>query len=128
LGDAVIVTVPIQLPSVANARLHWAAKARLVKSQRHAVGWLLGNKPRPPFPVVVTITRVGPRLYDRDNNVACQKSVIDAIAVWLGVDDRDARVSWIYEQRKGKPACVEIRIVSTIAPLGDATGSLGNLP
>ena len=28
------VTIPLALPSLANARLHWATKARIVKEQR----------------------------------------------------------------------------------------------
>lgn len=113
----VIVSIPVPLPSVANMREHWAAKARRVKSQRHAVGWILGNRPRPALPVVVTLTRVAPRSLDGDNMQSACKGVRDEVAKWLGVDDADPRVTWSYAQVKGKPPRVEIAIRS---PGGEA--------
>ncbi len=113
--------IPMALPSSANLRENWRARARRIKSQRAAVvlampvrklttarNWLtlLGK-------VVVTLTRISPRPLDDDNNVGAFKGVRDQVAAQLGVDDRDKRIAWAYRQERGKQA---IRIeVQTVA-------------
>lgn len=47
---------------------------------------------------IVTLERHGVRRMDGDNLQAGLKSVRDAIAAWLGVDDADERVWWRYAQ------------------------------
>src|SRR4051812_37553527 len=97
------LTLPLRLVSEANARGHWAVRAKRVKRQRTAVGLVLNTQPRPTLPCVVTVTRIAPRALDgHDNLQASCKATIDAIAQWLGVDDRDPRVTWRYGQRRGK--------------------------
>ena len=59
--------------------------------------------------MVVKITRLGPRRLDDDNLAACCKYVRDAIAAKVGVDDGDARYTWVYEQRIG-PYGVEVEM------------------
>ena len=58
-----------------------------------------------PGPLVVTITRVAPGVLDTDNLAGAAKSVRDAIAHWLGLDDGKAEraglVLWQVAQRKG---------------------------
>jgi hypothetical protein len=103
------IEVPLTLPSVANMREHWSAKARRVKAQRLAVAWCLkaalltdlvgrvaGHR------VAVTLTRVAPRKLDSDNLVSACKACRDQVAEYLGVDDGDSRVTWRYGQLKGK--------------------------
>jgi len=65
---------------------------------------------RPALPVAITITRIAPRMYDKDNNVASLKATIDAIAEWLNVDDRDPRITWTYAQERGAPKAYAVRI------------------
>ena len=93
-------TLPIRLESIANKRWHWARKAKYVQSIRLAV-----KLKCPEFepPCVVTMTRIAPRMLDSDNLVSCFKAARDSIAERLGVDDRDSRVLWKCEQRRGKP-------------------------
>lgn len=103
------LSVLMQLPSVANMRLHWAAKAKLFKAQRRAVWaslmsvdgreelWGLGTGRC----LRVTLTRVSPRKLDDDNLQAAFKAVRDEVARWLGIDDGDPRVDWWYAQEKG---------------------------
>lgn len=82
----------------------WHGPARERRVQRDVVGWALraalGRTP-PALPVVVTITRVGPRALDDDNLAASCKSCRDAVAAWLCVDDRDPRVTWAVAQARG---------------------------
>lgn len=108
------VVVPLRLHSSANLREHWAVKARRVKAEREAV-WacMTAAKVKAKLPCSVTLTRVAPRALDGDNLVSCFKACRDSVAfVYLRVDDRDPRVTWVYAQRKGKPKeyAVEIEV------------------
>jgi hypothetical protein len=99
MSDA--VEIPgLRLDVTANSRLHWAAKAKRVKRQRAIVGLMLRTVARPPLPCVVTITRRSPGTLDDDNAVSSAKATRDAVATWLGVDDRDPRVAWEVRQER----------------------------
>ena len=70
--------------------------------------------PRLLDPIVVTLTRIAPRLLDVGDNLSggSLKSLRDGIADWLGVPDNDPRVTWLYDQRKGEPKkyAVEVEV------------------
>lgn len=84
-----------------NSREHWAAKHRRAKKERSTVYLKLRAKGSPPaLPATVVMWRAAPRLLDSDNAVSAMKSVRDGVADWLGIDDRDDRVTWRVEQRK----------------------------
>lgn len=113
------VTIPMKLPSLANARMHWAARARLVKQQRDAVTLALKTSKDTwsmsaaaaafyPGPLVITITRCAPRQLDDDNAVSAAKPTRDAIAAFLGLDDRDTRLRFVVRQEKAEEASVRI--------------------
>ena len=106
------VTLPLRLASEANARGSWhagAARARLARAQVNAA--LRRAEPGPlPLPVVVRITRVGPRRLDDDNLSRAAKALRDGVADWLGCDDGDPRVSWHYAQAVAR----EYRVVVTV--------------
>lgn len=106
------LTIPLRLPSAANLREHWAKKHRRVKAERDAVRMYLGARPRPPFPLVVTLTRIAPRPFDDDNIRGAFKATRDQIAEWLGVPDNDPRVRWEYaqERRGARVYAVAIRV------------------
>lgn len=89
-----IYKIPLKLISAANAREHWAKKARRVKAERKAA--LIIQKH--PLPCVVTITRHGKRMMDGDNLQSACKGLRDGIADRLGVDDADPQVTWKYAQ------------------------------
>lgn len=100
------VTIPMNLPSVANLREHWAVKAKRTKIQRHIARFILGaalRRVHPEWPtrkVCVTITRVGSRKLDDDNLASAAKGVRDGIADALHVNDGDIdHVRWVYKQR-----------------------------
>lgn len=104
------VEFPMTLPSMANARLHWAAKARKVKAQRlttglalrdNGVGWRLKPLAKGQR-LVVTLTRVAPRKLDSHDNLrTALKHVVDEVAAFFHVDDSDPRIEWRYAQAKG---------------------------
>ena len=94
--------LPIRLPSVANLREHWAAKARRVKVQRQTVAMALRPYGAPEPPVTVEITRIAARSLDSDNLASAAKGLRDGIADWLGVDDGHPGITWVYKQEHRK--------------------------
>lgn len=95
----------MELKSETNQREHWSKKARRVKAQREHVFWAFkAERPeKPELPVYVKLTRIAPRRFDDDNLRSAFKAVRDQVSEWLGVDDADSRVEWLYEDRKGAP-------------------------
>lgn len=98
------VHIPIKLPSLANERLSWWRMARLKRDQKDAVILCLRSTDEeiPAPPVVVTITRIGPRRLDDDNLSSACKYIRDQIAAAIGVDDGSDQYTWRYAQRIGK--------------------------
>lgn len=85
-------------------------KARRVKKEREAMHWALLPH-RPALPCVVTLTRVAPSAgLDGDNLQGSLKAARDGVADWMKVDDRDPRVTWRYEQRRGRPKQYAVEI------------------
>ncbi len=95
--------MPIRTAPGMNVREHWAVRSKRVKSEREATGYVLRGCIKPAIPVVVTLTRSAPSNgLDDDNLAGALKGVRDAVAEWLGVDDRDrTRVRYAYEQVRG---------------------------
>ncbi len=125
VGDdgEIVVTFLCKIVSEANVRSHWAAKAKRAKALRELTHAVLCAYSKPELPVTVTLTRIAPRGMDDDNLGRAFKAVRDTVASWLlphnrgnqsatWADDDDPRISWRYDQRKGKVRqhAVEIRI------------------
>jgi hypothetical protein len=108
-----VVTLPLRLGRGQNAREHHYARHRRVAAEKAAVTLALraARLSPPPAPYVVTLTRISPgEGIDTDNLDGALKSVRDAVADFLGVDDSPkAPVRWIPAQDRG-PWGVEIRI------------------
>jgi hypothetical protein len=97
---------------------HWAADAKRRKDQRTITKWGLMPLPKPPLPVVVTLTRIGPRDLDTDGLAGGFKSIRDEVAAWLGTGDstRDP-VTWVYQQQRGEPKQYAARIkIESVTP------------
>lgn len=104
----IAVVVPLRLVSLGNRREHWRARARRVRLEITIVSAALAAHTPPPLPVVVEIQRVGWNRLDPDGLVGAAKSgCIDAVAAWLGVDDRDRRIHWWLSQHVAR----EVRLV-----------------
>lgn len=88
------------------------ARARRVKAEREALAWRLGPKRADlQLPVVVTLTRCAPSSgLDSDNLLSSLKGCRDQVAKWLGVDDRDPRVEWRYEQGRTLDYRVKVEV------------------
>lgn len=112
----IFARVPVRLISEANAHEHWRARQKRAKAQREAARKAMGADVRGPAPpYTITITRIGPRKLDSDNLAGSAKHVRDGVADWLGIDDGDERLTWLYAQRSegaGVYAC-EVAIESS---------------
>jgi len=95
---AVSVTVQANFAAIGNRREHWRARARRVHRELGAVTTALAGREPPSLPVTIELHRVGWNYTDADGLVGALKSPIDAVAEWLGVDDRDRRLHWRLSQ------------------------------
>ena len=102
------VLLPVRTWSEANARVHWAKRARRARIQRQAARTIvraaLTSMERPAeSKCTIELCRIGPRQLDSDNLAGSLKAVRDGVADALGLDDGDPRLVWLYDQRRGKP-------------------------
>ena len=112
----------LKLVSEANAHEHWRERQRRAKEQHLLVGAMLGLARKPQLPLRVVITRVSPQALDTDNATGSGKHVRDAVARWLGIDDRSTAVEWIVVQEKGAIG-TRVEIVPVPALDGAAVGA-----
>lgn len=107
----IVAIVPIRIESLNKTYSeHWTKRSNRNTSHRAAVWFALkaaagrDRRVSDMLPCTVTLTRIAPRSIDQHDNLrAGCKSAVDAIADLLNVDDADARVTWVYAQRKGAP-------------------------
>ena len=100
----------MELPSVANVREHFHARAKRTAAHR-GVGHLLAQgipMPGPNSAFLVVLTRCGPRPLDSDNLASAFKGIRDGVARRIGVDDGDPRITWHYEQFRAKQQSVRL--------------------
>ena len=111
------VRMNMKIVSVANLRMHWAVKAKLVRDQRTRTRMSLNAAAQSSgaemLPVTVVLTRVAPRRLDGDNLQSGFKAVRDGVADWLGLDDGNGLIDWQYVQRSGRAGeyAVEIEVI-----------------
>lgn len=108
----ITVEVPIEARSLNKRDNHFMSRARRIKAVRQAVHWALKTKKKPQLPCVVTLCRVANStgLDEHDNLPGSLKPAVDGVADWLGIDDRDPRVTWCYEQARGTEYGVRITV------------------
>lgn len=124
--DVVRVTIDgLRLTNGANAREHWATKARRAKRERGLIlRALLASGVRVPRgPWLVEITRIAPRRMDSDGATIAAKHLRDGVADWLGVDDGADAVTFTVDQRKGEPREYAVRVVIATRGPVEASGT-----
>lgn len=123
------ITVPgLHLVSEANAHeVHWH-RAKRAKQQHGVVGLVLRAHRPVAAPCEVRITRLAPGTLDTDNLQGSAKHVRDAVALWLGVDDKDPRVTWHVGQERTKHygARIAVRPWSPGAAVGSRVSITGD--
>lgn len=100
----------MNLPSLANVRLHYMQRARIAKAHRKIVRAALAGRSLPELPRMVVLTRIGPRKMDSDNLAISFKHVRDEIAAQYGVDDGSELYDWVYAQESRGKGVYAVRI------------------
>lgn len=121
------VLIPLRTVSALNAHELWQARNRRTKAERAetdvALRRRMGWQAQAAFKrelaaggrLVVTLERRGRGTLDDDNLRGALKGVRDEVASWLGINDRDERVRWDYEQSRWRTWSVLVRIESEVA-------------
>lgn len=111
MNPSLVIELPLHTVSEANDETYWRNRQRRAKGQRGATALLLRAHRVPTIPCVVRLTRIAPRTLDAgDNASSFAKHIRDEIAAWLGVNDRDSRVGWVYGQERGKVRQYAVRL------------------
>jgi hypothetical protein len=106
----------IRTKSEMNTRDGWKARwARSKPAKERArvatLAYLPHSLIRRQGQLLVTLTRLAPRLLDDDNLRSALKSVRDGVAKAIGVDDGPGgRITWGYQQDKAPWQCYGVRI------------------
>lgn len=117
--------IAVRTISALNAREHYRARAERVRRERLATLAALRAQvgTPPPLPprgsgrkLLVVLTRIAPRALDSDNCAGALKSVRDAVAQWLSIDDADPRVHFEPEQDPGDRHAVRVEFVRDAVP------------
>lgn len=111
-----LATIPIRTLSALNSREHWRARAKRVRDERWVTHVMLSefDGQKPLLPCAIRLTRVGPTsgLDPFDNLPSALKGIADAVAAWLGVDDKNPDVlRFVPHQERGKAWAVRVELV-----------------
>lgn len=118
-GAFVAVDLPLRVVSEGNKRGHWARRAERTKQARGLAQTMLRAHAPAQWdgsPLAVILTRIAPCKLDDDNLRASLKATRDGVADWLGIDDRDARVRWLYDQERAGVRTYGVRVHVTRDP------------
>lgn len=114
-----VIHVPVRTHNELNASRagSWRGRFERRKAVKEAVTYaLLGehwerDKPSAETPWSVRLVRLGPRDMDDDGVVSALKSVRDAFAAFVGVDDKHRSVvRYAYDQERAKEHGVRIEV------------------
>lgn len=106
------ILIPLRTCSENNMREHHMARARRRKQQRITAALMTRvTANQLGLPCSVKLVRIAPSNgLDGDNLQGALKAVRDGIADAFEVDDRDPRLTWVYDQRRG-PYSVEVTLM-----------------
>ena len=117
LTDPIEVSIALKTRSEMNNREHWRFTAKRAREQRGTTAIVMqpyAFRLKGYFPLLVTFTRISPGsgLDAHDNLPSSMKHVCDGLCDVLGISDRDPRIAFRYDQRRGKRGeyGVEIRL------------------
>jgi hypothetical protein len=106
--------LPIKTESEMNMSEHWGTRASRANTQKRMINLAFHSHSPIELPCTVRLIRISQRELDGDNLQGAFKYVRDAIADNLipglkpGRADGDPRITWEYDQEKGKPIHVKI--------------------
>ena len=98
-----VFDLPVKTVSTLNQREHFRVSGARKALHRATTRRCVQGLPVPSLPVIVVLTRHSSGTMDsHDNLPSAFKHIVDELAVWMGIDDADARVQWRYAQEKCK--------------------------
>lgn len=130
----IIWELPLKTVSESNSSEHWTSKSKRHRQQQFFVRALFSRETREiPIPCTVTMTRIGPRFLDAEDNLPMSfKWIKDEIGACLfpekvvsykkksgahasnkGHADSDPRVKWKYSQEKSPRRAIRIEFEGT---------------
>ncbi len=128
----IIWTLPLKTVSEANCSEHWSKKSKRHRQQQFFIRSLFSHEASEiKLPCSVKLIRISPRILDDDNLRSAFKWIRDEIAECLfpekkkvaiirgkvvilkGFNDSDSRITWLYDQEKGKTLSIRIEISPT---------------
>lgn len=119
LPKVIRVDIPVrtQNPLNGHRRFYWEV-TKTSKEQKALCTMVLNSWHPTPLPVelpaLITLYKHTPHhgRLDPDGLAASMKYVQDSVAKWLGLDDGDLRLHWLYRTCKGKQnaPCVTVEI------------------
>jgi hypothetical protein len=111
------VLIPLRTRGGMNSREHPMVRHRRVAAEKETVRWHLkaaerAGLKRPDTPCTFVLTRIAPSggLDPFDNLPSSLKSVVDALAAWMGVDDRKSEVVRYTSSQERGPWGVRIEV------------------
>lgn len=111
--DCVWLSLPLRTWGPNGSHGHWSQQAKRRRDLKTATLLALRTEVgqvAPFVPAVIVITRVGTRKMDTDNAAYACKGLRDGVAEWLGIDDGDERLTWIYKTRQSFGFAVEVEM------------------
>lgn len=109
-----MILLPIRTIPEKNKRERWWVTAKRVKEQRSLARMFTIQKITgvTRSPKKILLRRVSPRFLDVPDGLSCALAAIrDGVADAFGTDDSQrAGIEWTYDQRQGKPPCVEVEL------------------
>lgn len=120
LAPLLTLLVEVDTRPEANDHSHWrgrSTRSRIANEVVFDALVLLSARPDVQRGLVVRMTRISPGHVDDDNAVTALKHVRDAIARWLGIDDRSPLVTWLCERStEAGPMRAHIEVFARGAP------------
>lgn len=118
-----VIHVPVRTRNNLNVRRHWRVRSKENIAVKEAVtyallgvDWAWTASPSEADPWDVRLVRLGPREMDDDGVVSALKSVRDAFAKFVNVDDKRRDViRYLYDQERSKEFGVRIEVVRRAA-------------
>ena len=126
-GDTTVTAelVGLRVHNPLNGREHWRVVAKRAKTEKALTRAVLLNLVLPELPVVVTLTRMGKRLFDIEAVGASLKHVKDAVADAYGLDDADQRIEWRFEQAVAGVYGVKLKVAGRAGSAADPACTSG---
>lgn len=113
----ITIIIPVKTISEANCSEHWTKKRKRYAEQKFITYINCNTQINSSIlPCQITLTRIAPRTLDTDNLPVSMKWIRDQIADLIvpglapGRADNEPKITWKYDQKKGKKGEYLVRV------------------